>query len=85
MNKDCAKGKKISLSLTVTVDLRICLVDADARGGKGRRNLSKKKQILSRGGMRERERERVWNREFLPFLPLEGEERIHLISSAIQD
>lgn len=85
MNKDCAKGKKIPLSLTVTVDLRICLVDADAREGKGRRNLSKKKQILSRGGMRERERERVWNREFLPFLPLEGEERIHLISSAIQD
>lgn len=58
MNKDCAKGKNIPLSLTVTVDLRICLVDADAQGDKGRRNLSKKKQILSRGGKRERERER---------------------------
>ena len=44
---------------------------------KGRRNLSKKKQILSRGGKKERERERERereNREFLPFLPLEGEE-----------
>lgn len=68
MNKDCAKGKKIPLSLTVTVDLKICLVDADARGGKGRRNLSKKKQILSRGGMRERERKREFGTEsFFPF------------------
>lgn len=43
-------GEEISLPLTVTVDLRICLDDVDAAPPRDKgRNLSKKKQILSRG------------------------------------
>ena len=75
MNKDCAKGKNIPLSLTVTVDLRICLVDADAQGEK--KLIEEETDTLERRekGKRKRKRKREReNREFLPFLPLEGEE-----------